>query len=352
MIHSPPGVHSSSKSLDEARAASDASFLQAASDARLNRSLLTRDLFAGGSASFLPHLLQAHNELQFLGGGLSALRTPPARHEYSAFLNGMGGHPHIGDSSYLQQALGGACSNSLLFTSLGPAPGHSAPLTMPSQTFASLSSRMPSLLSNAPRSHPNAQKIHDAISTLQAAAAAPSAAPRTEEFAPPVVSVEAEQTTPPGGIAPMVVYMECDEESLSDYQCLLRKQIELFEATSDDVQWNAQGRNKAIFLGQVGIRCRHCARLPTWSRARGAVYYSATLDGLYQAAQNMAKNHLCRHCRLIPEETRHRLIGLRDCKRRAAGGKKYWAEGAQVSGVRQGSDGLRFKMSTTGKEQN
>jgi hypothetical protein len=48
-------------------------------------------------------------------------------------------------------------------------------------------------------------------------------------------------------------------------------------STPDDVQWNAQGRNKAIVLGQVGIRCRYCARLPTWSRSRGAVYYSATL---------------------------------------------------------------------------
>jgi hypothetical protein len=113
--------------------------------------------------------------------------------------------------------------------------------------------------------------------------------------------------------------------------------------TSDDVQWNAQGRNKAIVLGQVGIRCRYCSRLPTWSRARGAVYYSAALDGLYQAAQNMAKNHLCRHCRLIPGETRRQLIALRDCKRRAAGGKKYWAEGASVLGVVQNEDGLRFK---------
>ena len=86
---------------------------------------------------------------------------------------------------------------------------------------------MPSLLSNAPRSQLYAKEIHDAISKLQAAA---PAAARTEEFAPPVVSVEAEKTTPQGGIAPMVVYMECDEESLSDYQCLLRKQIELFEA--------------------------------------------------------------------------------------------------------------------------
>ena len=29
---------------------------------------------------------------------------------------------------------------------------------------------------------------------------------------------------------PVITYMECDEESLSEYQCLLRKQIELFEA--------------------------------------------------------------------------------------------------------------------------
>jgi hypothetical protein len=138
---------------------------------------------------------------------------------------------------------------------------------------------------------------------------------------------------------------------MADHASFLYLLFYPFYSTADDVQWNAQGRNKAIVLGQVGIRCRYCARLPTWSRARGAVYYSATLDGLYQAAQNMAKNHLCRHCRLIPEDTRQKLIGLRDCKRRAAGGKKYWAEGARVLGVRQYNDGLRFKDSTTGRKQ-
>ena len=122
----------------------------------------------------------------------------------------------------------------------------------------------------------------------------------------------------------------------------------LYFSTADDVQWNAQGRNKAIVLGQVGIRCRYCARLATWARARGAVYYSATLDGLYQAAQNMAKNHLCKHCRLIPPDIKNELLGLRDFKRRAAGGKNYWGEGARVLGVYESKDGLRFKNSTTG----
>jgi hypothetical protein len=145
------------------------------------------------------------------------------------------------------------------------------------------------------------------------------------------------------GRPPTILYIPCDDESLSEYQCVLRKQIELFEATTEDVQWNAQGRNKAILLGQVGIRCRYCSRLPAWSRARGAVYYSATLDGLYQAAQNMAKNHLCRHCRLIPDDIKNQLLNLRNCKRRAVGGMKYWAEGARVLGVVETVRGLYFQ---------
>ena len=73
------------------------------------------------------------------------------------------------------------------------------------------------------------------------------------------------------------------------------------------------------------------------------MYYSATLDGLYQAAQNMAKNHLCRHCRLIPGDVRAKLVGLRDSKRRAAGGKKYWAEGVRCLGVIETPHGLQLR---------
>ena len=148
---------------------------------------------------------------------------------------------------------------------------------------------------------------------------------------------------------PVCVYMNSDEDHLSKYQCLLRKQLEFFEATKDDVQWNAQGRNKPIVLGQVGIRCRYCAQLPAWSRARGAVYYSSSLVGLYQAAQNLSKNHFSNHCRLLPEPARRHLVELRGDKRRAAGGKKYWAAGARVLGIEQYQDGLRFVISPTGK---
>lgn len=72
---------------------------------------------------------------------------------------------------------------------------------------------------------------------------------------------------------PSTLYFEEDADHLSPYQCLLRQQIEAFEACSDDVQYNASRMNRGIVLSQVGLRCRHCADSPEWERANGAVYY-------------------------------------------------------------------------------
>lgn len=69
------------------------------------------------------------------------------------------------------------------------------------------------------RGRPNAAEIKEALATL-AAATAPAGA-----SAPQKSTSSTSQAS-----LPVVVFMDCDEESLSDYQCLLRKQIELFEA--------------------------------------------------------------------------------------------------------------------------
>ena len=96
-------------------------------------------------------------------------------------------------------------------------------------------------------------------------------------------------------------------------------------------------------MGQVGVRCRHCSFLLPKHRARGAVYYPAKLEGVYQAAQNMASGHLCEHCPHISEELRNDLKKLRERKSSAGGGKKYWADGVRVLGVVEDDDVLRFK---------
>ena len=55
------------------------------------------------------------------------------------------------------------------------------------------------------------------------------------------------------GRPPQILYLSCDGEVLSGYQQLLRKQIEFFEASPDDVNAAAQGRNKPIV--RTGRRC-------------------------------------------------------------------------------------------------
>ena len=146
----------------------------------------------------------------------------------------------------------------------------------------------------------------------------------------------------PGKLIPLS--MSSDKGSLSMYQCLLREQICLFEAGDYDISCIAQGRNKPVQSGQVGIVCRHCASIPPGLRSRGAVYFPTKLKGLYQAVQNMGTNHFLNSCRNIPENIRTELQDLKDAKPTVlGGGKQFWAYGARLLGVIETEDDLRFK---------
>lgn len=137
--------------------------------------------------------------------------------------------------------------------------------------------------------------------------------------------------------------LQCDAEHLSDYQILVRQQLELFAAAAADVESNTQGRKRPVTAGQVGLRCRHCAGLPR--TARGSVYFPHTLHGVYQAAQNMAGSHLLGACPRVPDTIKEELGTLRQRRDNASGGKQYWADGCRALGVYEDGDGLRFESS-------
>lgn len=171
------------------------------------------------------------------------------------------------------------------------------------------------------------------------------------------------------GRSPIELYLSCNDDYMSEYQCIVRKQIEYFEATTEDVETIVQGRNRPIVLGQVGIRCRHCSLLnmPVSQRAHGSTYYPTKLQGIYQASQNMAQTHLLELCPFVPPNVRNDLIRTRardnneygdnsnDKKRKqkaprskeksvAGAGKQFWAQTAAVLGIYEDteSDILRF----------
>jgi hypothetical protein len=133
-----------------------------------------------------------------------------------------------------------------------------------------------------------------------------------------------------------------DNRRLSEYQIVIRQHLEIFEAKQEDVRSNIQGRKRRLFLGQVGIRCRHCSNLRLRQRGRTAVYYPLKLIGLYQAAQHMARSHLSDSCSQIHPGIKQRLRDLRLRRETASGGKEYWAEAGRAIGLYETEDGLRL----------
>lgn len=106
-----------------------------------------------------------------------------------------------------------------------------------------------------------------------------------------------------------------DAEKLSAFQALIRRSLEYFEATEDDVLTSVQGRRQKIRLGQstfgmprtrlrtnpipsVGVRCKYCSHLPirSMARAKGAVYYPKTMISVYQGkSQKLDDSSLLTH---------------------------------------------------------
>lgn len=139
------------------------------------------------------------------------------------------------------------------------------------------------------------------------------------------------------------VGLSSDENFVSEYQYVLRRHIEFFEATQDDIASSARGRNKPIALGQVGIRCRHCAHLPRQQRCKAATYYPTKLDRIYQTALNLTRIHLMDACRHVPVIYRQQMQELCACKSFMGTGKEYWSDSAQLCDVVEEEGMLRFR---------
>jgi hypothetical protein len=136
-----------------------------------------------------------------------------------------------------------------------------------------------------------------------------------------------------------------DEQCTSKYQAFLRDQLLYFETVVLDTQASAKGRNRPIKVGQVGIMCKHCRNVNPRSRSRGAVYFPQKLGGIYQSAQNMAKNHFRgpHGCRNAPDRVNQLLRDLREDNTSVyGGGQPYWGKTAAEAGIMETDDGLEF----------
>lgn len=150
---------------------------------------------------------------------------------------------------------------------------------------------------------------------------------------------------PPDRFPPLLLARPGDEAKLSPHQVFLRHQIEAFRAGTEEASTHARGRNKPISVGQVGIRCRHCAYLPISRRQKGSTYFPASLQGIYQAAQNMCSTHMqCGLCSATPDEIKNEFARLLATKNSSSvAGRPYWADAAKRLGLIDTEAGIRFQ---------
>lgn len=119
-------------------------------------------------------------------------------------------------------------------------------------------------------------------------------------------------------VEPISLSTSEDKKELNELHCFVRRSLEVFAANDTDVAAPAPGRKTRISLGQVGIRCVFCAKLPVKSRVKRSVCYPPTVDGIYHAVSNMKHDHFD-VCKGISEATRKEFCDLKvRCTRRGS----------------------------------
>jgi hypothetical protein len=179
----------------------------------------------------------------------------------------------------------------------------------------------------------------------------------------PVPRTRVESSTVPVGKSIVSLAADDDAEVLNPVHCFVRKHVELFSADEDDIAAPCPGRKTRVMLGQVGIRCMHCAKLklPPKDRVKRAVCYPPSIDGIYHSVSNMKFDHFG-ICPGLPPSAKEELAALRSScsgRRQAGAGNKtngnksstgfgstnmaqYYRDAAFAKGLVDTDEGIRF----------
>jgi hypothetical protein len=123
-----------------------------------------------------------------------------------------------------------------------------------------------------------------------------------------------------------------DKDWLSEKDIFIRKQLEVFCATEEDVAAARADLKYPVSVGQVGIRCIHCA-LAHGSEAVGhAVAYPFTISGIHESVREIHRLHLDT-CKNLPAAQKEKLQNL-GASSLSSVLRRYYVLGAKALGLR------------------
>eukprot|EP00536_Pseudo-nitzschia_multiseries_P013435 jgi/Psemu1/35229/gm1.35229_g len=145
---------------------------------------------------------------------------------------------------------------------------------------------------------------------------------------------------PPSPSSRILVAIPEDKEWLSDIDSYVRKQLEVFCATEEDVAAALKDRKYPISVGQVGIRCIHCA-ISKGNHAIGhASAYPFSISGIYESVKEFHRVHL-ESCEFLPATTKTKLKNMKGASSLSSVLRKYYTLAAKSLGLVDTQDGIR-----------
>lgn len=129
-----------------------------------------------------------------------------------------------------------------------------------------------------------------------------------------------------------------DKDWLSDMDCFVRNNVEIFSATENDLIVSKTDKKYPIKLGQVGLRCIHCAGSGMGAR-REAVMYPYSVSGIYESVRDFQKLHLD-YCPHLPPDLKGAMSKLtRGCSSLSSVLRRYYVQAARALGLFDSEDG-------------
>jgi len=130
-----------------------------------------------------------------------------------------------------------------------------------------------------------------------------------------------------------------DKDWLSENDCHLRKNIEVFCATSESIR--AKGRHSKVSIGRIGLRCVHCAKF-TNDKALpvSALFFPKTMDKIYACVREFHQKHL-KYCPSISKEGKIWVESFNGSMTMSIVLRQYYVDSAQKLGMRDTASGIR-----------
>jgi hypothetical protein len=134
-----------------------------------------------------------------------------------------------------------------------------------------------------------------------------------------------------------------DKMSLSPLRCFLREQVCAFEATKEDIAVRTP-TTFSVTVGQVGVACVHCLRLPSKMRLNRAVCFPFSIARIYQSVADIQRFHFD-ECKMMPADTKQKFVELQGSSSKGSKGlatRQYWVSSAKKLGLVDTEKGIRF----------